>query len=105
MAVAVRWSVPVLAVGIMALGLFQLQADSVKRIEIAQAAVEAQAAAVEQQRAARTEDEHRRFEQQLSHLAAALNDFQQKYNASGGQVWPKKEADALKKAIQALHLK
>jgi hypothetical protein len=72
---------------------------------MAQAVVEAQAVAAEQEKAARTEDEHRRFELQLSRLASALQDFQREYAASGGQVWPKKEADALKKAIQALHLK
>ena len=94
-----------LAASLMALGLFQLQADSVRRIEMAQAAIQAQASATEQQRAARTEDERRRFEQELDRLAAALNNFQREYNASGGQVWPKKEAEALKKAIQALHLK
>lgn len=88
----------------LALGLFQAQADPVRPIEMARAVIEAQSAAAEQARIARSEDERRRFEQQLDRLAAALNDFQREYNASGGQVWPKKQAEALKKAIQALHL-
>ena len=88
----------------MALGLFQTQADSVRRVEIAQAAVNAQAAAVEQASAARSEDERRHFEEKFNRLVSAMDAFQREYNASRGKVWPKKEADALKKAIQDLRL-
>jgi len=89
----------------IAFGLFQTQIDSVRRIEIAQAAVAAQASATERANSARTDEERRRFEEQLNRLAVALTDFQREYSASGGQVWPKKQAETLKKAIQALHLR
>jgi hypothetical protein len=65
----------------------------------------AQASAAEQASASRTEDERRHFEEKFNRLVSAMDAFQRKYNASGGQVWPKKEADALKRAIQALHLR
>jgi hypothetical protein len=94
----------VLAAALMALGIFQIQADAVRRVEITQAAAMAQASAVERAKALRTEDERRRFEEKFNRLVSAMDAFQREYNASGGKVWPRKEADALKKAIQALHL-
>jgi hypothetical protein len=97
-------STVVLAAALMALGIFQIQADAVRRVEVTQAAAMAQASAVERAKALRTEDERRRFEEKFNRLVSAMDAFQREYNASGGKVWPRKEADALKKAIQALHL-
>lgn len=94
----------VIAAGLIALGLFQTQVDSVRRIEIEQAAVMAEAAAAGQAPALGNEEERRRFEEKFNRLVSAMDAFQRQYNASGGKIWPKKEADALKKAIQALHL-
>lgn len=88
----------------MAVGLLQTQADSARRIEIAQAVIEARASAATEQAKAVTDDERRRFEDKFNRLVSAMDNFQREYNASGGKVWPKKEADALKKAIQAFHL-
>jgi len=88
----------------MALGIFQVQADAVRRVEITQAAVMAQASATERAKTLRTEDERRRFEEKFNRLVSAMDAFQREYNASGGKVWPRKEADVLKKAIQTLHL-
>jgi hypothetical protein len=88
----------------MALGSFQIQADSVRRVEITQAAVMAQASVTERAKTLRTEDERRRFVEKFNRLVSAMDAFQREYNASGGKVWPRKEADALKKAIQTLHL-
>lgn len=71
---------------------------------MAEAVIQAQAAAVTQESGARTTGERREFEEKFNRLVSAMDEFQRQYNASGGKVWPKKEAEALKKAIQALHL-
>ena len=52
-----------------------------------------------------TEAERRRFEKTFNRLVSALDDFQREYTASAGHVWPKKRADALKKAIKDLQLR
>ena len=53
---------------------------------------------------ARMNEERRRFEQKFNRLVDALDEFQREYNASRGLVWPKKKADALKKALRDLRL-
>lgn len=89
----------------IALGLLQTQVDPVKRVELAQAVVTAQASAQAQANNAQTAEERHQFEEKFNHLVSAMDAFQREYNASGGHVWPKKEANALKKAIKDLQLR
>lgn len=94
-----------LPVWLVSLGLFQYRIDPVRGAEIAQATVKAQARARTDEGASRSEAERRRFEVNFNRLVSALDDFQREYTASGGHVWPKKRADALKKAIKDLQLR
>ncbi len=89
----------------MVLGLFQTQVDPVKRAEILEAVPAAQASAQEHARTAQSQEERRRFEEKFNRLVTALAEFQREYSASDGQVWPRKQADALKKAIKDLPLR
>ena len=88
----------------MALGLFQTQVDSVRRVEIAQTVVTVQVSQQARIKAAKTAEERRRFERDFNRLVSALDDFQREYNASGGQIWPKKQADALKRALKSFQV-
>ncbi len=87
------------------MALFQSHADSARRMEVTEAVLMAQSAEFDRADAERSAEERRRFEERLNRLATALKDFQREYDASGGKLWPKKEADALKKAMQDLHLR
>jgi hypothetical protein len=97
--------VSVLPALVVSLGLFQYGVDPVRGAEIAQAIVNAEPRERAREAATRSEAERRRFEDNFNRLVAAIDEFQREYNASGGHVWPKKKADALKKAIKDLQLR
>lgn len=57
---------------------------------------------VEKSRAAVVIHKRREFERKFNDLVLAVQHFSEDYNNSAGNVWPKKKADALQKAIRAL---
>ena len=79
--------------------LFQYQADPVRANEIAQAVYHAQASAQKTQRERQLSSETQDFEVRFNALTRALDDFMKVYNDGRGQVWPRKEAAALEKAM------
>jgi hypothetical protein len=89
---------------VVALGLFQFRADPVRGAEMAQRVLKESAAQSQHDAAAKVEDERRRFAEALDRLSVALDDFRKEYEAGGGQVWPAKKAELLKKAIRELRL-
>src|SRR5262249_41968010 len=44
----------------------------------------------------------RDFELKFNQLTSALADFAEKYNAANGKVWPHREAEKVRKAIESL---
>ncbi|HLK51131.1 MAG TPA: hypothetical protein VKT49_23475 [Bryobacteraceae bacterium] len=87
------------------LGLFHAQVDPVRRAEMVEAIAAAQAAVQQHAATPQSQEERRRFEEKFNRLVSAMEDFQREYNASRGQVWPQREAEALKKAIKDLPLR
>jgi hypothetical protein len=47
----------------------------------------------------RQEDQQRHFAAMFNQLVEALNNFATRYNEGRGTVWPKREADKLRKAM------
>jgi hypothetical protein len=58
--------------------------------------------AVEQQQRRENIEEKRRFSEGFNNLVDALRRFADAYNGGQGEVWPVKEADALRKAYHEL---
>jgi hypothetical protein len=58
----------------------------------------------EQQRLRQSSEEIRKhlFKQRFDRLAAAMRDFAETYNRDQGRVWPAKQAQELRKAMQEL---
>jgi hypothetical protein len=57
----------------------------------------------EQQRRTKVEKE-RGFEKKFNRLIDALGEFTRQYNGSQGQVWPAKQAEALRNALREVEL-
>ena len=93
------------AAWVFSAGLFQYRIDPIRGAEMSQANLKAQRATMARQETTGNWEERRRFEEKFNRLVAALDDFQREYNASGGLVWPKKKADAVKKAMKQLGLR
>ncbi len=85
--------------------LFQFHTDTVKASEVVQRIAEADRETQARTEAAKAAEERRRFEESFNGLVAALDDFQREYNASRGNVWPRKKAEALKKALKDFKLR
>lgn len=82
--------------------LFQFQADPVRAAEFAERALKAEAQGHAETVNRRILAERKRFEERYEALGRAMDAFTSAYNAGRGHVWPKKEAEALAKAIREL---
>src|SRR5215510_9057845 len=89
---------------ITSLLLCQMFSDRIRSAEIAQGALKQQIAIQERIAKEREIQARRRFEQQFKKLVTALNEFSDEYNRARGEVWPAKQAAALKKAMRDLPL-
>ena len=82
--------------------LCQYRFDPVSGAELSQRALQSSTRAYE-----RSENDHiladkREFQEKYEAMGRAMEKFTSAYNAGKGNVWPKKEADALAKAIREL---
>jgi len=64
----------------------------------------AQVRAYEEQERRTKVQKERGFEQKFNKLIDALGEFTRQYNGSQGQVWPAKQAEALRKALREVEL-
>jgi hypothetical protein len=74
--------------------------DPVKGAEMLELSLKGQAQQHEGQRQDRVRRDHKDFEKKFNALVAAIENFGRRYNEARGQVWPKREADALRKAME-----
>src|SRR6185436_11911352 len=70
--------------------------------ELAQKALRGQERAYEESANKRILEDRRQFQEKYEALGRAMEKFTMTYNAARGNVWPKKEAEALAKAIREL---
>jgi hypothetical protein len=82
--------------------LCQIFSDPVRGTAMAQTALKQQTTAQERVVQDRQAQARREFERQFNKLVTALSEFTAEYNRGRGDVWPAKQADALKKAIRDL---
>ena len=82
--------------------LFQYQADPIRASELAEKALRSEGKAHEESAAKRVLADRIRFQERYEALGRAMDKFTLAYNAGRGNVWPKREAEALAKAIRAL---
>ena len=94
----------VFAAFVISLGLFQYRIDPVRGAESAQRLSVAQTVHAVQDGKTNVQEQRRDFEKRFNLLVTAMAEFQKEYNASSGEVWPKKKAEALKKAIDELRI-
>ncbi len=80
--------------------LFQQQFDRIRAAEFAEKALLSEIRAHEQSANKLALTEKRRFAEKYEALGRAMDKFTLAYNAGRGNVWPKKEAEALAKAIR-----
>jgi hypothetical protein len=80
--------------------LFQYQTDPVRASELAQKALRSETRAQQESANKRALAERRRFQEKYDAVSRAMEEFALAYNAGRGDVWPKKEAAALAKAIR-----
>ena len=76
--------------------------DPVRAAEIEQAETLARIGQQESEVLARQHDQRRQFETKFNQLVNAVADFGQQYNQGKGAVWPRREADRLRKAIREI---
>lgn len=89
---------------LVSLGLFQYRIDPVRGAEVAQRVSLARTTQEARTAKSISTEQRRDFEKRFNRLITAIDEFQKEYNASGGEVWPRKKADALKKAIDELQI-
>ncbi len=80
--------------------LFQQQFDRIRAAEFAEKALLSEIRSHEEAVGKRALAEKRQFAEKYEALGRAMDKFTLAYNAGRGNVWPKKEAEALAKAIQ-----
>jgi hypothetical protein len=80
--------------------LFQQQFDRLRAAEFAEKALLSEIRAHEQLANKLTLLEKRRFAEKYAALGRAMDKFTLAYNAGRGNIWPRKEAEALAKAIR-----
>jgi hypothetical protein len=76
------------------------QHDPVRPFEAQTMVAAAQARAMQEQQRQASSLKQRGFEQKFNELVNALSEFVRKYNGAQGQVWPAKEAEALRNALR-----
>ena len=86
----------------VSLCLFQHQIDPVRTGKAIEMSLEAQSRAITRDYEARLARERLEFEERFNRLIAAAAAFTEQYNRGKGQLWPQKEADALRKAMTKL---
>ena len=89
---------------VVSLLLCQMFSDPVRGAEMAQNALRQQTAIQDRAVKEREGQARRQFEQQFNKLVTALGEFSAAYNHARGDVWPAKQAAALKKAMRDLQL-
>jgi hypothetical protein len=82
--------------------LFQYQADPVRAAEQAERVLKAQTQPQAETAYRGAGAERKRFEDRYEALGRAMDAFTLAYNAGRGQIWPRKEAEALSRAIRDL---
>lgn len=82
--------------------LFQPQLDTVRAAELAEKSMLVQIRAHSEREKERERLEKKRFVAKFEALCRAVDAFTLAYNAGGGNIWPKKESEALAKAIREL---
>ncbi|MBN9661646.1 MAG: hypothetical protein J0H49_25850 [Acidobacteria bacterium] len=80
--------------------LFQQQFDRLRAAEFAEKALLSEIRAHEESLNKRALAEKRQFAEKYEALGRAMDSFTLAYNAGRGNIWPKKEAEALAKAIR-----
>lgn len=86
----------------LAMFLQQRIVDPVYATEAAEMMLKARVATEQESIRQRKEDERRRFEAKFNAVVSAVEAFGKKYNRGRGKVWPRREAEALRKAIGEL---
>ncbi len=76
------------------------QADPIRPFETHAMVNAAEVRAVDEQQRRSVVQAQQAFEDKFNRLIDALQEFTKKYNGSQGQVWPAKEASALKAALK-----
>ncbi len=87
---------------IFSLLLIQYNADPIRTAEQAPKMVQAQARAIAEANKRQEAWQRRTFEERFNALVKAAGAFAERYNESGGNVWPQREATALDKALADL---
>lgn len=82
--------------------LFQQQLDRIRAAEFAEKALLSEIRAHEQSTNKLVLSGKRRFAEKYEAMGRAMDKFTLAYNAGRGNIWPKKEAEALAKAIREL---
>jgi hypothetical protein len=71
-------------------------------MDLMRMALDGEVKAHERYRAALAANQKLQFEEQFDELVKALEAFSTEYNRNRGQVWPAREAENLRKAMQKL---
>lgn len=82
--------------------LCQMPVDPVRSGDVARLLREAHLASADQAKAEYARRKNQEFKQRFTELAKTVREFAEAYNETQGQVWPRKQADALQKAMEAL---
>lgn len=82
--------------------LFQYQVDPVRAAELAEKALKAEIQAHSEATSLKVRAERKQFEEKYEALGRAMDAFTAAYNAGRGNIWPRKEAEVLAKAIREL---
>ena len=82
--------------------LFQYQMDPVQASELSERALRGETRAQQESANQRVLAEKKRFQEKYDAVCRAMEEFALAYNGGRGEVWPKKEAAALAKAIRDL---
>ena len=85
-----------------ALLFFQFAQDPIRQHELRERALRSKIEAADHEAAAQATRERQLFSQRFNVLVAAVESFAKEYNQSKGHVWPKKQADDLRAAMQQL---
>ena len=86
------------------LWLVLFQRDPVRPFDAEILANAAQARAYEEHQRRTKVQKERGFENKFNKLIDALGEFTRRYNGSQGQVWPAKQAEALRNALREVEL-
>jgi hypothetical protein len=87
---------------LIAFQFFPMPYDPVRANAIQERALVETAKQHEREHKARQELQKWRFEQKFNQLVEAIAKFSKQYNQGKGQVWPAREAEQLRKAMQEL---